>query len=50
MSDEPEDETHPLVLPDQPIVMPTELPVARDGTIGGIPAYEADTEVKVMHE
>lgn len=42
MTDDPE-ELHPLILPDVPIVMPQgELPVAREGTIGGIPAYEAD--------
>lgn len=38
-----EEEIHPLILPDVPIVMPKgELPVERDGTIGGIPAYEGD--------
>lgn len=42
MSDDPE-ELHPLILPDVPIVMPQgELPVVREGTIGGIPAYEPD--------
>ena len=36
-------DTHPLTLPDTPIVMPAgELPVVREGTVGGIPAYEAD--------
>lgn len=39
----PDDETHPLFLPDVPLVMPKgELPVVREGTIGGIPAYKAD--------
>lgn len=43
MSEEPENETHALILPEVPIVMPSgELPVVRAGTVGGIPAYEAD--------
>lgn len=44
MDDEVNEEFHPLVLPDAPIVMPTGalLPVVREGTVGGIPAYEAD--------
>lgn len=30
-------------MPEERIVMPAgELPVVRDGTVGGIPAYEAD--------
>ncbi len=41
--DDVEHETHPLLLPEVPIVMPSgEIPIARDGTIGGIQAYEAD--------
>ena len=37
------DEFHALVLSEVPLVMPNgELPVIREGTIGGIPAYEAD--------
>ncbi len=47
--DDVENETHPLLLPDTPIVMPSgEIPVARDGTIGGIPAYEADEKHEVV--
>lgn len=43
MSDEEQNETHALVLPEVSIVMPTgALPVVREGTVGGIPAYEAD--------
>lgn len=45
--DDVDDETHPLILPDVPIVMPKgELPVVREGTIGGIPAYEAERPKK----
>lgn len=43
MDDEVTDETHPLVLLEVPIVMPVgALPIVREGTLGGIPAYEAD--------
>ena len=45
--DDVDDETHPLVLPEVPIVMPDgELPVVREGTIGGMPAYEAEVIVE----
>ena len=41
-ADDVDDETHPLILTDVPIVMPSgDLPVVREGTIAGIPAYEA---------
>lgn len=52
MDDEVNEEFHPLVLPDVPIVMPAgALPVVRDGTVGGIPAYEADHTIEVQsHE
>ena len=41
--DPPIDEMHALLLPDVEIVMPSgDTPVVRDGTRGGIPAYEAD--------
>ena len=42
-ADDVDDETHPLILTEVPIVMPSrDLPVVREGTIAGIPAYEAD--------
>ena len=41
--DDVDDEPQPLVLPDVPIVLPEgDLPVVREGTLGGIPAYEAE--------
>ena len=52
MADEqPDEETHALMLPDVPITMPPgELPLVRPDTIGGIPAYEADTPPPIVEK
>jgi len=45
------DETHDVTLPDVAIVIPDgPLPVVREGTIGGIPAYESNPESHVVHQ
>ncbi len=45
------DETHSLMLPEVPIVMPAgALPVVRDGTMSGVPAYEAGPPPEPTYE
>lgn len=50
--DEPADnDFHPLIAPVDTLVMPTgELPVVRDGTVGGVPSYEDDEHTIVWRD